>query len=166
VVRLVASFELDLLTRDDLIHYRRRYAKGRNDVLAQHPHATGGDCADGKLRMSWSPKLSYQEDVERCAKGLRDFEGDRDPAARECEDDDVVAIGVAGQCLGEPLSSLMPIAKWCIRHMVLLNGRFQCNRRSSVASGSKLARISLHRFLLEQAHECHNAKSNVETGAH
>jgi putative phosphoribosyl transferase len=144
VVRLVAPFELDLLASDDLIHHRWWDAKGRNIVLAQHPHATGGNCADGELGLSWGPKLSYEEDIERCAKGLRDLEGDRDPTARECEDDDVVPIGVAGQCLGEPLSSLMPIAKWCIRHMVLLNGRFQCNRRSSRAGGSKLARISAH----------------------
>jgi hypothetical protein len=146
VVRLVAPFELDLLTRDDLIHHRWRDAKGRNDVVAQDPYATGGDCADGELRLSWSPKLSYEEDIERRAKGLRDLEGDRDTATRECEDDDVVPIGVAGQCLGEPLSSLMPIAKWCIRHMVLLNGHFQCNRRSSGPVAVGLHR-SHHTFL-------------------
>jgi len=148
VVRLVASLELSLLARDDLVHHRRRDTERRNRVLAEDAHATGRDCADGELRVSWGSKLSNEEHVEWCAKCPRDFKGDRDSAAREREDDDVVAVGVRPQGLGEVLSSLMPIAKRCICHMVLLNDECDCNWRSMWSMATGLCRPTSPLFYL------------------
>ena len=108
------------------------------DTLAQDAHAAAGDRAHRELRMTRNAELADEEHVERRMQRFRDFESDRDTAARKSQHDDIVTVDVLGQRLGELASGFNTIFEthdeslfWCASatHMPA------CVGRVSVASG-------------------------------
>ncbi|MCY1460056.1 hypothetical protein D9M71_775780 [compost metagenome] len=73
-------------------------------VLVQHPHATAGDGAHGQLRIRRHAELAHQHQVQAHGQFGGDFIGDRHPAARQGEDDDVGAAAVGLQQLRQGLA--------------------------------------------------------------
>jgi hypothetical protein len=63
--------------------------------------------------MAGSAELAHKEDVEGCVKRLCDFEGDWDTAPRQRQDDDIITIGVRGQCPCKALPGFSSVAKYC-----------------------------------------------------
>ena len=61
------------------------------DAFLQHAGAALPDRAHGKLRLVGKPQFPHHDHVQRRVKGGGDFEGDRDAAARQAQDHDVLA---------------------------------------------------------------------------
>ena len=62
------------------------------------------------------PELSDEEHIERQVQRFRDFESDRHPSARQCEDHDVGAALIADERGGEAAAGVMPVGKERHRH--------------------------------------------------
>lgn len=82
-----------------------------DDVEVSDDDAAAGDGAHGEFFMSRDAELADHEDVEGCVECACDFVGDFDTAAREGEDEGVVARGEVGQSLRELRACVAAIEK-------------------------------------------------------
>ena len=62
-----------------------------HDGVVDHPHAALADGAEGQLGLERHAELAHHKHVERGLQCLSDLESHRHPAARQAEDDDVLA---------------------------------------------------------------------------
>jgi len=80
-------------------------------VFVQDADTTRGDCAHGEFFVTRHTELAHNANIERNPDPLRYFERDRDTAARESENDDVVAPGIAQQFFRELPTRVGPVLK-------------------------------------------------------
>ena len=65
-----------------------------HDGVVEHPHPVLADGADGQFGLERYAELAHHEDVEGCLQRLGDLEGHRHAAARQAQDDDVLAVQI------------------------------------------------------------------------
>ena len=111
VVDVVAPFQLDALARGDLFDHIGRDAEGGDRLVAQHSHAPCGDGADRKFGMPGGAELPDEEHIERRTECVGDFERDRHASARQGQDDEVIAVLVVVERLGEAAAGVASIGK-------------------------------------------------------
>jgi hypothetical protein len=100
-VRALAALELAPLLGVDRLDPLDRDVQRLDELLAEHARAARGDRAERELLVPGDAELAHEEDVERRGQRTRDLEGDRHPAARQRQHDDVVAPRVLAQALRE-----------------------------------------------------------------
>jgi hypothetical protein len=83
-----------LLPRLDVRDLIPRYPGLTDDLGAQDPHPVLPDHAHAQLRPEQYPELTHHDDIQRRAKRPGHLERDRDPAARQAQDNDRLALQV------------------------------------------------------------------------
>ena len=115
--RLTATVEplpprqLPPLRRLDGVDHRRGNGQRADHVVVEDANASGGDGAHGQLLVTGHAELAHQKGVERRAKGLGDFGGNRHPATRQTQDDHIWLVGVRDELGGELTASIAPVTK-------------------------------------------------------
>ena len=108
-IQAVAAFQLEPLADRDLFDGGPWNAELGDEVFAQHAHAAARDGAHRQFRMTRNAELADEKHVERRMQSFRDLESDRHPTPRQREHDDVMAIRVLRQRVGELPSRFDPI---------------------------------------------------------
>jgi len=111
-IELAAALDLGELAVADLGEIGLAHASETDDVLvANDDRASAVDHrAGGKLRLVGHTDLSYEHEIERCAKCSGDFGGDWHAAARQRQYDRLI-LPVTGQSLGKLLSGVGAVAE-------------------------------------------------------
>jgi hypothetical protein len=74
-----------------------RDAERFDDVVVHGVRAAARNRTHRELAMVGDADLTNDQNIERSLERARNLVGDRDPSPRECQDDDVVAIGIGAQ---------------------------------------------------------------------
>jgi len=82
-----------------------------DDVVVDHAHAAARDGAHGEFLVARHAEFADDEYVERRAERPGDLGGDRHAAARQAENDHVVAVSVLAQMAGKHPAGLAAIAE-------------------------------------------------------
>ena len=82
-VQFFAAFQLDSLSRRNLIDKIARELQFTDQRLIQNADAPACNRSDGQLFLTGQPKLSNQEDIQFRSQGSGDLEGNRHTTARK-----------------------------------------------------------------------------------
>jgi hypothetical protein len=88
-----------------------RVWQGIDYVFVKNADATGCDCAHGEFFVPGHAELAHNENIERNAEPLRDFERNRHAAAWKSENNDVIASSVARQFFRQLPTSVGSVPK-------------------------------------------------------
>ena len=89
-----AASQFDPLLAFDRVHVVAVEVGLAHNRIVEHPHAVLADGAEGQFGLKRHAEFAHHEDVERRLQCLGDLEGHRHPAARQAEDDDVLAAQI------------------------------------------------------------------------
>ena len=86
-----AASQFDPLLAFDRVHVVAVEVCLAHDGVVEHPHAVLADGAEGQFGLKRHTELAHHKDVERGPQCLGDLKGHRHAAARQAENDDVLA---------------------------------------------------------------------------
>ncbi len=110
-VKALASFQLTLFCRCQLIDHSRGNTQPLNDLLAQDTRPTCSDSAQRELLLAGNAQLAHHEKVERSVERSRHLESDRNAAPREGKYRYTRITSVGRQLGGEFLACFGAISK-------------------------------------------------------
>jgi hypothetical protein len=83
------------------VNHSFRNGQGINDFTIDRQHVARGDRTHRQLRLLWHAELADYHHIEFDTQRNSDFISHRHAAARQCQDDGIIAVGIVAQPISQ-----------------------------------------------------------------
>src|SRR5207248_11053109 len=108
-ISALTALELLLFLADHRLDGTLRNPQAGHDVTVEHQRAARRERAHRKLLAAGDAELAHDEHVQRSTELLRYFVGDRNPASRQGEHEDIGTPRILGKSRREHAAGMTPV---------------------------------------------------------